>query len=225
MSTYRSIVSKIRGMFKLMNTDNLINDRIIMEEVRATNIDLVVRDLQRRTSWNSPNLFTPIPCIQMEEYPLYKCCNIQSECMIARSVKPLPPIVDTKYNLVVQGVWSLDKKYRFDESGNPDRYANYLKLYPNGKKKFYWIQDNYLYITDSNIEKATLSAFFTHPIDPAQYSCDTSEKKCPTNPLDMEFKTLPKLEDSVTRMVYEKLLSTYKQSIQDTDQNNLDNSK
>lgn len=223
MSTYRNIVSKIRGMFKLMNTDNLINDRVIMEEVRTTNIELVVRELQKRTSWNSPNLFTSIPCIPMEEYPLYKCCDIQSECMIAKSINQLPQIVDTKYNLVVQGVWSLDRKYRFDEIGSPDRYANYLKIYPNGKKKFYWIQDGYLYITNSDIEFSTINAFFAYPIQPEKYSCDSKNVQCPINPLDMDFKTLPKLEDPISRIVYEKILKTYKQSSQDIEQNDLDN--
>jgi hypothetical protein len=230
IKTYRDIVSRVRSSFKLISSDNVCSDRMILAEILSTNLMLVVRELQKRANWSSPNLFTLLECLDMEEIPLYTCCDTQSDCTIRRSALEVPQIVDCNYNLVINGVFGIDNgktkgSTKFKELLNADRYSNYLKLYPedNKKDKFYWIQNKHLYITDSNIEKVALNAFFVDPINPADYSC-TSTTTC-INPLDLEFKSLPKIEDNVVQIVFKKISDTYKRSIEDKSEDDLDTSK
>jgi hypothetical protein len=145
----------------------------------------------------------------MMEVPLADCCDVGSECNIARSVKKLPSIADSKFSLVVQGVWSIDKRAKYKEI-NPDRYSNYMDLaLKNKNEKFFWVLSDYLYVTDPSLEMVSMSAFFAEPMDPSQYACDAKDRICPTNPMDLEFKTLPFLKDDIVTMVYKKLLETF----------------
>ena len=209
MNTLRQYVSDVRSAFKQHSPDVDLSDRQIANELVRTNLKLVNQSLNKRIGWNSPNLFTALPCIPMMEVPLVECCDISSECNIARSVKKLPSIADSKFSLVVQGVWSVNKRAKYKEI-NPDRYSNYLDLaLKNPNEKFFWVLDNYLYITDPSLEMASMSAFFAEPMDFTQYSCDAKERACPTNPLDMDFKTLPFLKDDIVTITYKKLLETF----------------
>lgn len=154
-------------------------------------------------------MFTTLPCIPMMEVPLVECCDISSECNISRSVQKLPSIADSKFSLVVQGVWSVDKRARYKET-TANRYANYLELtLKNFNEKFFWILNDYLYVTDPSLEAVSLAAFFAEPIDASQYACDAKDRICPMNPLDLEFKTLPFLKDDIVTIVYKKLLETF----------------
>lgn len=208
MKTLRQFVSDIRGAFKRHSDDVDFSDRFIASELIKLNLVLVNQSLNKRVGWNSPNLFTTLPCIPMEEVPLAECCNIVTDCKVARSKEKLPSIADSKFAQVIQGVWSIDKRTKYKET-SPDRYSNYLDL-PNKNKneKFFWTLNDYLYVSDPNLEVVSLSAFFTEPVDAAQYSCNPDDKVCPTNPLDLEFKTLPFIENTITTMMYKQLLET-----------------
>lgn len=224
--TYGDMVSSVRSMLKLISADDLITDRVILSEVQNVNVTLCTQQLQKRNGWNSPNLFTFIPCIQMEAIPNFECCDAASPCMIARSKIQLPRIVDVNNNLVVQGVWSLDKSTKFKEIGTFDRYTNYLKMYPNGSKndKFFWFQDNYLYTNDPLIEIVCAAPFFADIINPLDYAC-SGPQDCPTNPMDLEIKTLPKLEKPILELVRDSIIKQYKPAIEDKTPDDNDTSK
>lgn len=215
MKTLRQYVSDVRSAFKKHSDDVDLSDRFIASELIKTNLKLVTQALDKRVGWNSPNLFTTLPCIPLEEVPLTECCNIVTDCKVARSVNKLPSIVDSKFSLAIQGVWSVDKKMKYKET-TPDRYSNYLDLpQKNKNEKFFWTLNDYLYISDPLLEMASLSAFFTDPVDPAQYSCDAEEGICPANPLDLEFKTLSNKGDDISTIVYKKILETFQRSKND----------
>lgn len=102
---------------------------------------------------------------------------------------------------------------------SPARYSNVLKLYPKTKKKYYFIYNKHLYITDPDIEMVSVSAFFRDIVDPAEYSCNKNQVVCPTNPLDFEFKSLPKLEDDIVRICYQELAETFLSTREDRSSN------
>lgn len=225
MKTIRDYVSDVRSSFKLVSNDDLISDRYIANELMRTNVKLVMQQLKKRSGLNSPTLFTTLKCIELEEVPLSECCEYQGECTVSKSKRRLPRIVSAKNNLVVQGVWSPDKRYQYKET-NPNRYANYLKLGYKKESKFFWMQDGYLYISDPMIQYITISAFFWDPVDPVLHDCTASNTTvCPSNPLDLEFKTIPEIGDDVISIVYQKILTTYKQSSQDPQDDDVAESK
>lgn len=221
MSIVRNLVSTVRASLKQLSSDTIISDRLILEILRTTNIKFVVQRLDTRQSWTDPNAFTSLTCIPLKDVPIAECCDVELDCKISRSINKLPKIIGTKYNLAIQGVWGIDRKNRFIES-NPNRYANSVKLNNKKEYKFFWILNDYLYLSKSGIELASMSAFTEQFVDPSLYSCDADKSKCPINPLDLEFKTLKGLEDDVVTYTTQKILERYYQLPIDKSTNNID---
>jgi len=221
MSTVRNLVSQVRSSPKLISADTIISDRVILDLLRTGNIKFVVQRLDTRQGWTDPNLFSLFSCIPLKDVPIAECCDVELDCKISRSVNKLPKIVGTKFNLAVQGVWGINRKSRFIES-NPNRYANSVKLNNKKEHKSFWILNDYLYLSKSGIELASMSAFTEQFVDPSLYSCDADKSKCPINPLDLEFKTLKGLEDDVVTYTTQKILERYYQIPVDKSTNNID---
>lgn len=221
MSTCRVVVSQIRSNPKLTSSDVMITDRAILNMARTANIKFVVQRLDARQGWTDPNLFSPFSCIPMKDVPVAECCDVQIDCKLSRSVNKIPKIVGTKFNLAIEGVWSINRKNRFIES-NPNRYANSLKLNNKREYKFFWILNDYLYLSKPGIELATMSAFTEQFVDTTSYSCEANKSKCPINPLDLEFKTLKGLEDDVIGYVTDEILRVHYGVHGDRTVNNID---
>ena len=83
MSTLRKLVSDVRGMHKLLSSDNLITDRVIASEIRNNTLLLVKRETNLRKLWATNTLFTTIPCLEMVEVPISEFCEYVAECTIA----------------------------------------------------------------------------------------------------------------------------------------------
>jgi len=218
--TTRDLVSGIRSSLKLVSSDDIITDRVIANALMDTNIKFVIQRADKRQGWASPNLFTSLGCLKMEQANLVDCCDYNGDCKISRSVEELPQIVECKYNMLVEGVWGVDKKVRFKEA-TANRYANSLNLDLNKPGNFFWIMNNHLYVSSPDIERVAISAFFFAPIDPDIFSCGT-KPKCSPNPLDLPFKTLPAIIDDVVRQVKKDLMETYGRSIPDQQEDDKD---
>lgn len=220
----REAVSQIRSLYKWVSSDNLLTERAIASELKSVAYLLIKRETDRRKLLGSNTLFTQIDCLQMEKVPLAECCSYSSPCQIGKSKLTIPKIAENNYGLLIQGVYNIDKTVRFDYI-DPNRYSNYLNLYKNKSKKFFWILNNHLYITDPDIEVVTLSAFFEEDVDLSVYGCGCEDFVCPTNPLDVEFKCPGFLLNTVFTIVRDNLGRTYKQSEIDTQEDNRDTSK
>ena len=133
MATGRKLVSDVRGMHKLLSSDNLITDRVILSEIRNNSLMLIKRETNLRKLWATDTLFTTIPCLEMVEVPISECCNYVDECTIARTKHKLPRISEGNYQYVIQGVYSINamsgQGTKFKEI-TINRYLNLLKL-PN----------------------------------------------------------------------------------------------
>lgn len=232
MSTLRKLVSDVRSMHKLLSSDNLITDRVIASEIRNNTLLLVKRETNLRKLWATSTLFTTIPCLEMVEVPLSECCEYVDECTIARSKYKLPRISEGNYQYVIQGVYSINAMggtgSKFKEI-TINRYINLLKLPIIKKESYFWIMNDYLYITNPLLQKARISAFFEEDIkNELMYpDCDcgspqpTDEEWC-KNPLDKEFALPGYLEKQVLELTSQKLLQTYFTLKSDLTSNNLE---
>lgn len=137
MATGRKLVSDVRGMHKLLSSDNLITDRVILSEIRNNSLMLIKRETNLRKLWATDTLFTTIPCLEMVEVPISECCNYVDECTIARTKHKLPRISEGNYQYVIQGVYSINAmggKGKKIKEITVNRYINLLKL-PYIKRK------------------------------------------------------------------------------------------
>lgn len=222
MSTGRDLISRVRSMNKLLSADNSITDRAIFKELKATGSILIKREANLRRLWQSVNIFTVVPCIKMEQVPLSECCEYKSDCKVSRSVMKIPQISEGIFGLLVQYIMSPGgKEFKF---GTPLRFANTLKLKLATNSSMFWIHNDRIYVSDSELEYINLSAYFdSEPAINLYSSCvDNKEEYSCINPLDKDFKIPSYLEDNLVSMVHKKLSETYFRHIEDHTSNNKD---
>ena len=217
--TGRKLVSDVRGMHKMISTDGLITDRIIFSELKNNTLLLMKRELNLRKLWATSTIFQTIPCLEMTEVPISECCGYVDDCTVARSRFKLPRISEGNYQYVIQGVYSINAmggKGKKLKEITVNRYINLLKLPFIKKEEYYWISNNYLYVSNPMIKAIRFVALFEEDIpNEIMYpDCDcgntqpTLEELC-KNPLDKEFALPGYLEQQVLQLTSQKLLSTY----------------
>lgn len=232
MSTGRKLISDIRGMHKLLSTDNLITDRVIFSEIRNNTLLLVKRETNLRKLWATDTLFTTIPCLEMCEVPISECCEYVDDCTIARTKYKLPRIAEGNYQYVIQGVYSINAMSGKSEKIKEitiNRYINLLRLPIIKKQVYFWISNDYLYVTDPSAQAIRLAAFFEEilPNDVLYPECGcgtpqvTNEEWC-KNPLDKEFALPGYLEKQVLELTSQKLMNTYFRLKTDIAQDSID---
>jgi hypothetical protein len=96
-----------------------------------------------------------------------------------------------------------------------NRYLNLLKLPVIRKESYFWISNDYLYVTNPDVKSIRLVAFFEEDVNNdimfPECGCGTNytdEQIC-INPLDKEFPLPGYLEQQVLQLTSQKLLSTY----------------
>ena len=221
MATLRKLVSDVRGMHKLISTDNLITDRVIASEIKNNTQLLVKRETNLRKLWATDTVFNTLPCLEMIEVPISDCCAYVDPCTVSRSRYKLPRITEGNYQYLIQGVYSINamggQGEKFKEI-TINRYLNLLGLPIIKKQTYYWIANGgYLYLSNPNLKSVRISAFFEEdiPNDIAYPECGcgtgpevTDEEYC-KNPLDKEYACPGYLEKQVLELTSQKLLSTY----------------
>jgi len=218
MATGRKLVSDVRSMHKLISTDASITDRAILSEIRNNSLLLIKRETNLRKLWATDTIFTTLPCVEMIEVPISECCGYVDPCKIARSKHKIPNIAEGNYQYVIQGVYSINA---LGGSGTKvkeitvNRYTNLLKLSARTKEIYCMIVNDYLYVTNPDIQAIRMSALFTEevPNEMLYPSCccgdDITPKERCMNPLDKEFPLPGYLEKQVLELTSHKLLQTY----------------
>ena len=228
MITNRDVISRVRSTHRLLSGDGSINDRTVLAELLGNSFTLIKRELNLRKLVATDTIYTTVPCLVMEEVPLSECCDYVDPCSIARTKLPLPRIGESNYLYAIQGVFSIDQKRKFKEI-TPTRYINLLNLPAVKKDIYYWIQNGYLYVTDPNVTKIKLVAYFQEFVPneilyPEDCDCGktvTIEEKC-KNPLDREFKCPQYLIQDAIGMTSRSLLQTYFRIPEDRQADNAD---
>lgn len=214
-------------MNKLYSQDQSLTDRAIASELKTTASLLIRRDLIARKLWNTQTIFTKISCIQMCSVPLAECCDYKSNCTIRKSQCKIKGIADLgTFGLAVQGVFNIEGSKKYSEV-SPTRYANLLKLNTPGKQNYFWLMNDYLYVTDPNVEAVNLIAYFADDLKLEGDNCQCEDAKIEEciNPLDQEFKCPDYLVENVKTIVNQKLAEIYKRSLPDNSSNELDESR
>ena len=219
MATLRKLVSDVRSMHKMLSTDSLITDRVIASEVRNNSIMLIKRETNLRKLWATSTLFTTIPCLEMMQVPISECCDYQDPCTVARTKYKIPRISEGNYQYLIQGVYSINAMggtgTRLKEI-TINRYTNLIKLPIIKNESYYWILNDYLYISNPLLQSIRLSACFEDEVpneimypDAGCGNCQPTNEDWCMNPLDKQFSLPGYLEKQVLELVSQKLLATY----------------
>jgi hypothetical protein len=219
MATLRKLVSDIRSVHKLLSTDSLITDRTIASEIKNNSNLLIKRETNLRKLWATDTLFTTIPCLEMIEVPISECADYQDPNSVARSKHKLPQIAEGNYQYLIQGVYSINAMGGHGKKLKEitiNRYTNLLKLPIIKKEEYYWIINNYIYVSNPMIRAVRIAAYFEDDVSndllyPESCCGDVLpdiEEFC-MNPLDKPFSLPGYLEKQVLDLTSQKLLQTY----------------
>lgn len=213
MSTVRDVISNVRATNRLLSSDNVINDRTVAAQLKNKATFLINQKTNLRRFWNTDTIFTTIPCLEMKNVPLAECCDYTSDREISRSKYKIPRVSEGNYQYLVQYVGNVEGGNSFDYMP-VKRYENKIKLNLSTRDTYYWIHNDYLYMTISDIQVVRITARFEEDIPenllyPDCKCADRKEKNPCQNPLDLEFKCPGNLQDTVVNMTSEYLLKTY----------------
>ena len=232
MSTLRNLVSTVRSSHKLLSSDGLITDRAIAAEIKTSTFLLIKRETNLRRLWATDTLFTTIPCLDLQEVPISECCDYVDECTIARSKFKIPRISEGNYQYLIQGVYSINAlggKGKKLKEITVNRYINLLKLPIIKNEEYYWIVNDYLYVTNPFIKAVRIVAFFEDDVPNeimfGDCSCGTGytdDEYC-KNPLDRKFGLPGNLQKQVLDLTSQRLLNTYFRLPTDLTTNGVDN--
>lgn len=231
MATLRKLVSDIRSMHRLTSTDGALTDRAIASEIRSISLLLVKRETNLRKLWATDTLFTTIPCLEMTQVPISECCGYVDPIDISRSKYKLSSIAEGNYQYVIQGVYSINAmggKGKKLKEITINRYLNLLKLNIKKSDDYYWIIDDYLYVSNPELKALRISAYFEEDVPNEimypECGCGgtpTEEEYC-VNPLDKEFALPGYLETQVLSMASQRLLTSYYRLKEDNTNDGLD---
>lgn len=224
MYSNRNVVSEIRSLNKLLSSDALISDRVILNEALSAKNLIVKQQLDKRTLYSSPTVFAFLPCLQMEPVSIGECCEFTSDIQIAKSIETLPKIIEGAYGLAIQMCSGIDGLIKFKQI-SPSRFANLVQLNLQVNNIYFWIQNNHLYISNPNTKAVNFSAAFAEVIPnnllyPGE-DCDCKtppqiENLC-ANYLDQPFYAPANRVFDIKQIVYKSLMEVYfKLSIQKT---------
>lgn len=232
MSTLRQLVSNVRSMHRILSTDSMITDRAIASELRRVSLLMIKRETNLRKLWATDTLFTTIPCLEMIEVPISDCSDYSEDILVARSKHKMPRMAEGNYNYVIQGVYSINvlggtgKKLK---EISINRYLNLLKLPAKKNEEYFWINNDYLYVSSAFVNKVRISALFMDDI-PTEVMYPEEVCTGPNfslddycmNPLDKQFYLPGYLEKQVMEYTSKTLRETYFQIQQDVSNEGVD---
>lgn len=231
MAIYRKLISDVRGLHKLLSTDNILTDRVIMSELKNNALLLIKRETNLRRLWATDTLFTTIPCMEMMEVSTAECCGYVDPCKISRSKLKIPRICEGNYAYLIQGVYSINAlsgKGKKLKEITINRYINLLKLPLIKKEEYYFVSNDYLYVTNPMVQAIRVSALFEEDVPNEMMYPDCGCGGAPStddlckNPLDKESFIPGYLEKQVLQMTSQALLTTYFQLKNDSQLNGME---
>lgn len=144
--------------------------------------------------------------------------------MVSRSKKKIPQISEGIFGLLVQSVFSPGRR-KYDYA-SLDRFVNILNMKIRDTKKYFWIYNDYLYVSDPDLEYVDVLAYFDDDFNVNDYStCKKNINQVCANPLDKEFLIPSYLEKQLIDLTNDTLNKTYFRHLVDAQTNAKDEQK
>lgn len=174
MPTVREDIAQVRKSVNSLHTDTRMPNKFIYDKILTTTKLILRREAEIRKIYKSTELFFPLDCIDMETLPATKCTNIIiPNCThISRSIKKLPEVFNTPTGSIIN-IYDLYQTVQFFQT-NTSQYINISKREYKAPQRYYWIENDYLYIPGA-ISKVMAKGIF---IDNAQVEMFNNKSTC-----------------------------------------------
>lgn len=181
--TIREFTSLIKNTLNNVSSDsNLSEEYIYWVGVSVAKL-ILKREADSRKIFKNTTLFSKLSCVDLKEVDKSEC-GVNLPCnKIMRSKKKLPEMFLTNFGSLIQ-VFNLTRDLDYKET-SVTQYKNISnQRYKTRDSKYFWIENDYLYIPDSNVEKVVVLGLFSSPEEVYEFNENLGECK---SILDMNF--------------------------------------
>lgn len=163
------ITSRLINAVKEHNSDSRLSRRYVWN-VFKTALDVFIK---RENDKNKLQLLSDVwqtICVPMEQVSALQCecLSIDLDCTINRSKNKLPKITASTFGPIIDKVTNVTNSIRFDTT-TANSYDRQRKIKYNNSF-YYFIEDDYLWLPNSDIEAVRLRAYFSENVD--KYKCN-----------------------------------------------------
>ena len=221
--TNLEFVSQISGILKSNNKDNRIPKRLILKVGQDAATFLIAQKLMDRTISSETNLFTTIPCFELEQIESKNCPSLEFRMCrtLMKSKEPLPKLVFSRLGASIRDIVALDGDFIFTFVDETQYRRNKKRQHQLKDQVFVYLgTDNHLYIPDREILSLDLTVLTLDTI--AVEDCSACKEKDCRSFWDYEFIASSKLIESVKDMTLQRLSLT-RNIVEDNNPNSLEN--
>ncbi len=196
--TNGEFVSRVINGLSFLNKDEHVSRRYILSVGQNKSKFYISQKLSDKSLFREANLFKTIECFPLKEESTIKCGIYEfSRCeTLMKSKFKIPGLIFNKLGSSIISVTSIDGEVNLIpttlKSFSISKDRVYSKLI---KQKFYYIQDGYLYIPDSEVEAVTITYIPFDESGISSVSCDSSNN-CKSI-WDLQFIVPDKLSEQV----------------------------
>lgn len=154
-----------------ISDDFRLSDRQVEFWIAEVRSKLISQSISKNKDINDIWIQT-INCLELEQIDKSECCDIDTGCLILRSIQQLPNTVEGVDSNLILSVTGLDNTHITPTTRFRQRYKKYSRF--TGNNKGWYIKDRYLYIiNDDLLTRVNVHGIFEDPRDLALFhNCD-----------------------------------------------------
>ena len=160
--TIREFVATIKNNLSSLQLDSKISSEFIYSTAVGIASFFIKRESESRKLFKNTSIFYKLPCVEFQETSLAEC-GVDLGCRtIMRSKKPLPKLFLSNFGSLIQ-VFNILRNKDYKEI-SATQYKNISRQkYKPKNTKYFWIENDYLYIPDSEVEILIVLGLFANP--------------------------------------------------------------
>lgn len=202
--TIREHISRIRGVFKMVNADIRLTDKDIYS-LMVKHRDWLIEQIDNKLGlMRMSDVFQTIPCADLIDVDPVECCDIHSSCTIKRTKHKLPKILQLAYGPVIKIVSSLDGSQEVDFTTETSWFKKQMKTTNKyDKSKYFWYRDGYLFFPNLEWDAVKIAAFFDESVE--KYKCTVNQSTYCKDRQDEDFNIPKKLVSRMDAEIFKEL--------------------
>jgi hypothetical protein len=215
--TKRTAITIIREELKEVNADSTYSNYFLYNELLKHAKWLIKREVGAGRIYSNDSIFQTLNCINViETSTIDPCCPVKTNCRIFRTEEKLPDMWMDNNGPIIRNVRSVDNMTDFTMTNPTTWQRKHNDPYQiEGKIKYAFYSDGYLWFPEYNPHKVRIFAFFQDDTVNMDY-CSQQTKDC-LRFLDTRFMIPDWLEGEMYAKALESLAGITKKMPEDLD--------
>lgn len=221
--TNRQVISDVTDELKRNNIDQRVSRRFILSRLRDRVKKYIKQDIDPRRLFKITEIWRTVKSLEMSATNLAEIeFNIPNCSCIMKSKKRLPDAFTSNYGTLIN-VFTINGGKQYNQTKLTDYIDIKGREYANKNIKYFWLEDGYLYIPDSEVEAVRVSGLFQKPEEVDKLN-EEKGSEC-ASPLDSFFVCPEHLIDLVKTETTVQLIKELSGVVEDQRPDGNENSK